>query len=132
MSPVCKSKHPILKFERDVHVHSIFRDVGALEQIFSIREPNELSIQPEVQREQSPVQHKKHILAFALHAPGVAARRKFGQPGSRLRLHRDGMENMHATNALALNQRAQCAYHSFYFGQFGHQRKKKSGPRLER
>src|SRR5260370_40010 len=52
--------------------------------------------------------------------------------GCGLRLHRDGMEDMNTANLLPLDERAQRAYHSFDFGQFGHRRENRSGTRFER
>ena len=38
----------------------------------------------------------------------------------RLRLGGDGMKDVHATNAAALDERAQAARYGFDFGKFGH------------
>jgi len=100
-------------------------NVGPLEQLLSISKPNKLPIQSEVQRNQSAVQQEKYVFAFTLYALNEAVCGKLRQSTRRLRLHRDGMKNVDATNVPALNERPQRAYHSFHFRQFRHRCEKK-------
>ena len=132
MAAVCESEYALPEFKCNVDVDAIFYGVGAPEQFFRVRKPNEQPVEPEMQRDQPSVQHKNHVFAFPFHALNAAIRCKSNQMRCSLWLQGNGMENVNATNALPLNKWPQRAYHSFDFGQFRHRLEGRSGTRLER
>ena len=73
-----------------------------------------------MQREQAAVQNKEHVFAFAICGANAAAFGESGYMGRSLRLCRDGVEDMNAPDAPALNERPKRAHNGFNFWQFRH------------
>ena len=55
MAAICESQNAFLQFERDIDVNAILSGVGAFEQLARIPEPDELTIETKVERDQTAV-----------------------------------------------------------------------------
>src|SRR5881227_391036 len=92
MSAVGETENPSSKFERNVHMSSIFLDIRAFEQLGSIRKPHKLSIKPKMQSQQTAIQRKKYIFPFAVHALNASLCCGVRQTRRILWFHRDRSE----------------------------------------
>jgi hypothetical protein len=120
VAAVGKTENAAVQFECNIHMHKACAIVGTLHQFLRVFEPEELAIEPEVERKQSAVENEEHVFAFAFDSTNAAALGETGYVGRSLRLSRDGVEYVNAPYALALNDRAERADYGFHLWQFRH------------
>ena len=118
--PIREAEHAFVEFEGDIHVHFVFTLIGALQQFFSVRKPQELSIQLEVQGEQSTIERHGNIFSFAIDCADMLAPNVAGDNRGGLWLRGNGVKHVNAANLSSTDQWMQSLSYGFYFGEFGH------------
>ena len=98
----------------------VWRAVGFGQELPCRRKPQKLTVEAEVQDENSSRQLKDEVFSVARNLVDDLIFCKAGQPGRLLGLCRDGMKNMNAADFLSTNEGAQSPRDSFYFGKFRH------------
>jgi hypothetical protein len=115
VTAVREPKNAVVQFQGDVNVRTVFLLIGAFKKFFRIREPEKLAVQAEVHGQQAAIQRQKDVLANPPNLPDAPALGESGNVRRALRLRRNRMKNMGATNALPLDERAERSNDGFYF-----------------
>jgi len=104
VAAIGKTEDTFVQFEGYIHVHSIFTLVGALQQFFAIRKPEQLTIEPKMYRQYAPVQNEKNMFAFAIDNANAVALGSTGDTRNGLRLCSDGVKNVNASDSPTLDE----------------------------
>ena len=122
MAAIGEAEDTLVEFEGGIDVHAVFSLVGALQQFFGVRTPEELSVELEMHSQQAAIQDEKNIFTLALDGANATALRQAGDVRSGLRLCCDGMKDMNATDSPAPDEGAEGADDGFHFREFRHGR----------
>jgi len=129
MTAVSETEDAAIEFESDVHVDAVGAGtISVCEQFLGIAKPNELAVEFEMKSDDGSGESKPEIFAFAADSEDFFILGYMRELCRRLQLCGNGVEDVSATDAAMLDERAQGAGDGFYFGEFGHrQNRKKCG-----
>jgi len=120
LAAVGEAENPFVQFERHVDMRAIFGLIRALEKFFRPAEPNQLTIEAEVESKQAALEVQEQVFSMALDGLNLLSFCKTRELGGFLRPRRDGVEDMNAANPLSHHERAQSVRDGFYLREFGH------------
>jgi hypothetical protein len=121
VAAVGETENAAIKLEGNVHVDAIGL-IGKFREFFCAREPHELAIEFEVKSDDGLGEFEPKVFAFAADGEDFLILGDAGEGCRRLGLCGDGVEDVDATDAAALNERAEGAANGFYFRKFRHGR----------
>jgi hypothetical protein len=104
VTAIGETENPSVQFEGNIHVHPFLAMVGALEKVFSTREPQELAIEPEMHGKQAAVEHEKHVFPLAIDGANAAPFGMAGDMPGGLRLRGNWMKDVNRTDSAALDK----------------------------
>ena len=127
LATIGEAEDAFVQLESNIYVHAIFKLIDAKEQLFRIREPNELTIKPKMKCEQSTVEIEEQIFAATLDSSNSPFLGEARELRRFLWLRGTRVKDVDAANPLTHDQRTQSARDGFYLREFGHFKQKLSG-----
>jgi len=106
MTAVCEAERSSIQFEGHIHVHAAFRLIRATQHFLRAAEPNELTIEAEVHREQTAIEKEKKVFAPTQDGTYFLSCRKASEMRGLLRPCGDGMKDVDTANATTLDESA--------------------------
>lgn len=120
LAAIGEGEDAFVQLESNIYVHAIFRLIGAKEQLFRIREPNELTIKAKMKCEQSTVEIEEQIFAATLDSSNSPFLGEARELRRFLWLRGTRVKDVDAANPPARDQRTQSPRYGFHFREFGH------------
>jgi len=120
VTAVGEAKDAAAEFEGNVNVNVLRLAICRGEQLFGRAEPQEPAIEPKVDDKDAAIQFEQQVFAKPSDAAnGLFLRRPRNLRG-RLRLRRDGVEDVDAPNCAVAHERTNSLCHCFDFRKFRH------------
>jgi len=120
VTAVGEAKDAAIEFEGYVNMNVLLLAICPREQLFGGAEPQQPAIEAKVDDEDAAIQFEQQVFAKPSDAAsGLFLRRPRNRRG-RLRLRRDGVEDVDAPNRAAEHERANGLCHCFDFRKFRH------------
>ena len=120
LAAIGEGEDAFVQLESNIYVHAIFKLIGAKEQLFRIREPNELTVEAKVKREQPAVEREEQVFATTLDSSNSPFLGEARELRRFLWLRGPRVKDVDAANPPARDQRTQSPRYGFHFREFGH------------
>jgi hypothetical protein len=120
LAAIGEAQNSFVQFKRNVDVHPVFGLIRAQEEVPCTGEPNELTIETKVKREQTAIEFQEQIFPATIDRLNSLPFRKARELRRLLRLRSARVKDMNATNPAAQDERPQRSRDSFYFREFRH------------
>jgi hypothetical protein len=120
LAAVGEAENAFVQFERHVDVHAVFGLIRPLEKFLRPAEPNQLTIEAEVESKQAALEVQEQVFPPALDGSNLLSFCETRELGGFLWPRRNGVEDVNAANPPAHHERAQTVRDGFYLREFGH------------
>ena len=120
LAAIREAENAFVQFERHVDVHAVFELIRTLEEFLRPAEPNQLTIEAEVERKQAALEVQEQVFPPALDSSNLLPFCETRESGGFLWPRRNGVKDVNAANPPAHHQRAQSPRNGFHLREFGH------------
>jgi hypothetical protein len=119
---VGETEDAAIQFEGDIDMNAAIRHVCFREHFLAVRKPEELAVQLEVQRYEALIETQQDVFGSSFDGAYALSLRESRKAGWRLRLGRDGMQDVDAANTPTFDERPQGTDYCLNLGEFWHEK----------